>query len=121
MNGLQEQQEAYIEYILKGGTYGKELYFNCKGWGNTFEGPYVIVDGKQRLQAVREFMKGNIKAFGYYIHEFSDKPDILVARFSWNIAALETMNEVYKWYIDFNSGGNIHTKEEIEKVKRMIK
>jgi hypothetical protein len=101
-------------------TSGKELYFNCPGWGKDFRGPFVIVDGKQRLQAVREFMGGKIKVFGSYIYEYKNKPDIMIARFSWNIAALETRKEVLEWYLNFNSGGTVHTQEELQKVRNML-
>lgn len=115
-----KQQIEYCEYVLKNGSSGKELYFNCVGWGDDYRGPYVIVDGKQRLEAVRSFMNGKIKVFNSYIHEYKDKPNSLIARFSWNIAALETRKEVLEWYINFNSGGTIHTDKEIQKVKNML-
>lgn len=116
----QGQQVAYVEYILRGGQSGRELYFNCRGWGREFTGPYVIVDGKQRLEAVRRFMRNEIPAFGYLLNEYNDYPDILTARFSWNIAALETRAEVLAWYLNFNAGGTIHTEEELEKVRVLL-
>lgn len=114
------QQIAYIEYILQGGSSGRELYFNCTGWGYTWKGPYVIVDGKQRLQAVRRFMANEIPAFGHILSEYEDEPDILVARFSWNVAAVETRAEVLQWYLQFNSGGSVHTQDELDRVKKLL-
>lgn len=117
----EEQQISYCEYILRGGTSGKDLYFNCKGFEDgSMEGPYVIVDGKQRLQAVRQFMAGNIPVFGRFIHEYEDHPDLFVARFHWNVAALETRKEVLDWYLNFNSGGTVHSEEELQKVRDML-
>ena len=116
----ESQQIAYCEYILRNGASGRELYFNCAGWMRDFHGPYVIVDGKQRLEAVRSFMNGKIKVFGSYINEYENKPDMLIARFSWNIAALETKEEILQWYLDFNSGGTIHTEAELQKVKNIL-
>lgn len=115
-----DQQTAYVEYILRGGTSGHELYFNCTGWQSNFCGPYVIVDGKQRLEAVRRFMRGEIPAFGTMISDYSDKPDLLTARFSWNVAALETRAAVLKWYLDFNAAGTQHTPEELARVRSML-
>lgn len=109
-----------MEYILRGGTSGKELYFNCAGRGKDYHGPYVIVDGKQRLEAVRCFMRGEIKAFDHYRQEYEDKPDMTTARFSWNIAALETRREVLEWYLQFNAGGSAHTPEELERVQKLL-
>lgn len=115
-----DQQIAYVEYILKGGTSGKELYFNCAGWMVDFRGPYVIVDGKQRLEAVRRFMRGEIPAFGHLRPKYSDKPDMCNARFSWNIAAIESRAEVLQWYLNFNAGGSIHTAEELSRVRTLL-
>lgn len=115
------QQIAYVEYILRGGTSGKELYFNCPGWPRSSGKPYQIVDGKQRLQAVRRFMRGEIPAFGYKIHRYQDEPDMLVARFSWNVASLETRAEVLRWYINFNSGGSVHTPDELDRVRELLR
>lgn len=115
-----EQQVSYVEYILHGGESGKELYFNCAGWMRDWRGPYVIVDGKQRLEAVRRFMRNEIPAFGRRLEEYRDKPDMITARFSWNVAALETRREVLQWYIAFNRGGTVHTAEEIAKVQRLL-
>lgn len=114
------QQIAYVEYILKGGTSGRDLYFNCTGWSLDYRGPYVIVDGKQRLEAARRFMRGEIPAFGCLKTDYTDEPNILVARFHWNIAALETRAEVLNFYIQFNSAGTQHAPEEIEKVRKLL-
>jgi len=115
-----QQQTAYVEYILSGGTSGKELYFNCAGWMRDWRGPYVIVDGKQRIEAARAFMRGEIPAFGYYRPDYTDSPNLLVARFSWNIAAVETRAEVLRWYLNFNSGGTQHTAEELARVRALL-
>jgi hypothetical protein len=33
---------------------------------------------------------------------------------------LENKWEVLKWYVDLNSGGTVHSKEEINRVKQML-
>lgn len=116
----EQQQISYCEYILRNGSSGRELYFNCTGWNDDYRGPFVIVDGKQRLQAVRRFMAGEIRVFGSYIHEYVNNPRMLTARFSWNVSALETRREVLEWYLHFNSGGTIHTDDELDKVRQML-
>lgn len=116
----ERQQQLYCEYILRNGKSGKELYFNHPGWNRSYVGDYVIVDGKQRLEAVRKFLRSELKVFGSYRNEYTDSIDMLVARFSWNIAAIPTRKEVLEWYIDFNSGGTDHTEQEINRIKKLI-
>lgn len=116
----EEQQIAFVEYQLQGGTSGRELYFNCTGWNRDYRGPYVIVDGKQRLQAVRRFMANEIPAFGYFLHQYDDKLGYSDNHFNWNIAALETRAEVLRWYLNFNAGGTVHTAEELERVRQLL-
>ena len=40
---------------------------------------------------------------------------------SINIATLKTRKEVLQWYLDFNTGGVIHTDKEINKVKDLLR
>lgn len=109
-----EQKVAYLEYILKGGPSGRDIFWNCPGWICGNEGPLEIVDGKQRINAVLEFLSGKLPVFGHRYSEYSDHPHILVARFSWYVNNLEDPLEVVKWYLDMNTGGSIHTEKDLE-------
>lgn len=114
------QQSAFLEYAIKGGLSGRELYFNCVGWHGGYEGPFVIVDGKQRLTAAIGFMRGEIPAFGrYYPKDFLDKPDNEIG-FFFNVNDLKKRREVLQWYLEMNSGGTPHSDEEIDKVKKLV-
>lgn len=116
-----QQQSKYCEYVLKGGLSGKEIYLNCPGWeGGGKYGPYVLIDGKQRIQAVRKFIGNEIKVFDRYYNDFSGRLRSTTARFSWNVFALDHYDEVLEWYVGFNTGGTPHTSEEIQIVKDMI-
>ena len=116
----EEQQIRYCEFILRGGHSSKEIYINHPGWNKSFEGIGVLVDGKQRLEAARRFMENEIPVFGYYRKEYTDRIPMLVAKFSVNINDLQTDAEVLQWYLDLNSGGVVHTEEELEKVRKML-
>lgn len=114
----EEQQTAYIEYILQGGASGKEIYFNHPKWLNDFKGDFYLVDGLQRLTAVLGFMNNEIKAFGKTVKEYEGKlPEN--AEFIIKIASLKTKKEVLDWYIKMNTGGTPHSKEEIDRIKEM--
>lgn len=116
------QQVAFVEFKLRGGRSGGDLLFNCPGWtnGRISRADYVLVDGKQRLEAARAFMSNRLKAFGYYYEEFEGKLGIIYPSFQWNIAQLDTRAEILQWYLAFNSGGVVHTKAELDKVRVLL-
>jgi len=111
----------YVEYILRGGLSGKDLYFNHPNWMSSFKGTLVLVDGKQRLEAVRKFMNNEIPAFGTLLKDYSGRLPMMKCDFIVNVNNLKTTAEVLQWYIDLNAGGVAHTDGEIEKVRVMLK
>lgn len=118
----QTQQTRYVEFILRGGKTGKDVYWNHPGWNSSYEGTMVLVDGKQRLEAVRKFMRNELMIFDKYRFEhFTDKPRMTKADFIFHINDLSSKEELLQWYIDLNTGGTQHTEQEIQKVKDMIK
>ena len=116
----QKQKTAYVEYILRGGKSGRDLYFNCVGWMRENEGPYVIVDGKQRLEAVRGFLRDEVRAFGSVFREYTDKLRLTGPDFIWHVNNLASRADVLQWYIEMNTGGTVHTDGEIKRVRKMI-
>jgi hypothetical protein len=95
-----DKQIAYVEYILRGGISGKDIYFNHPGWFRDWKGSMDIVDGKQRWQAVKEFLGDKIPVFGCFYSQYEDR---------------------LQWYLDLNSGGVVHTNEELDKVQALLK
>lgn len=113
------QSIAYVEYILKGGMSGRDIYFNCPGWMTSFEGDFVLVDGKQRLNALMLFLQNKISVFGYRLKEFEDKMTTMNS-LNFHINNLKTRIEVLQWYLEMNSGGVIHTKKELDKIRNLL-
>ena len=113
-----DQQIAYVEFILAGGSSGRHLYFNHPGWMGSLKGDYVLVDGLQRITAALAFLHNEIPAYGTLYKDYDDclssEADFIV-----NVAKLKTKKEVLDWYILMNTGGTPHSVEEIERVKRM--
>jgi len=116
-----KQQTKYIEWCLMSGKSGREILFNCKGWMKNWEGPLILVDGLQRVTAVRKYMSNKIKAFGYYKKDVEGVYPRSDCYFNLYVNDLSDYNDVLQWYIDINSGGTPHKKTEIDKVKEMIK
>ena len=93
------QQVAYVEYQLQGGEVGRELTFNHTKWDEAADdGIYTIVDGKQRLEAVRSFMRDGFAVFaqldpagqGWLKSEVSGRFRITLQGFKWKICKLQT-------------------------------
>jgi len=119
----EDKQIAYVEFCLKGGDSSRDILFNHPNWQGSYKGQMVLVDGKQRLEAVRKFLRNELPVFGHTIDEFEDKAIMLRSSntdFIFKVNNLKTRKEVLQWYLDLNSGGVVHTSEEIEKVRRLL-
>jgi len=118
----QEQQIRFIEFILRGGRSARIIYFNHPAWhrGDVTRHRLVLVDGKQRLNAALRFMNNEIPAFGHLRSEYTDQPDYIRSSLRFCINDLKTRRQVLQWYLDLNTGGVVHTSDEIEKVKALL-
>lgn len=115
----EEQQIGYVEFLLKGGKSDIEVFFNHPRWSSGLSGDFVCVDGLQRITACLRFVRNEIQAFGQYYKEFGDEPDILTCLVI-NINELQTRREVIQWYLEKNTGGTVHTPEELDRVRQLL-
>jgi len=118
----ESQQIRYIEFCLRGGMTGRDIYWNCPNFNNMKRsGPFVLVDGKQRLTAILRFLHNEIPAFDHKFADYGDKLPFMEARVSWWVNDLPTRAEVLTWYLEINAGGTQHTRDEIERVEALLK
>lgn len=117
----EEQKTAYLEYILKGGISGRDIFWNCPGWMRGFEGPLELVDGKQRISAVLDFFSNKVKVFGHYYKEFEDSLRITDAVFIFHVNNLTNKKDIVQWYLDMNTGGSVHTEKDLQPAYEMMK
>lgn len=119
----EEQQVKYLEFLLRGGKTARVIYLNSNHWQTNCDDPeyFVCVDGLQRYTAIKRFVDNEIKVFGHYFNEFEGNPRSHLHGIKVNINNLQTRKEVLQWYIEFNTGGTIHSKEEIDRVKELLK
>jgi len=116
------QKVRFVEYVLRGGTSGLDIYTNCPDW-NRVKDPrsqMVLIDGKQRLHAVLAFLNNELPAFGARFREYTDSPSITTSNFRWHVNDLGTRAEELQWYLDLNSGGVVHTADELDKVRGLL-
>ena len=120
----EDQQIAFIEYLLRDGQSGRDLYFNCPSWHlRVPKGEYdefVCVDGLQRITAITRFIRNEIKVFGSYYKEYTDPIRLRNYTLRFHVNDLKTRREVLTWYLEMNSGGTPHTKEELNRVQQLL-
>ena len=120
----QDKQIAYVEFCLRDGQSSRELLFNHPNWQGSYIGEMVLVDGKQRLEAVRKFIRNELPIFGgNRLNDFDDPKRLLRssgANFIIRVNNLKTRKQVLEWYLQLNSGGVVHTSEELDKVRNLL-
>ena len=117
----EEQQIKFVEYKLRRGRSSGTLLWNCVDWNGANKAPIQLVDGKQRITAVLRFIDNEIPAFGQLYNEFTGVLRMTGAtRFRMHVNQLETREEVLEWYLQLNDGGVVHTKEEIDRVRKLL-
>ena len=127
-----EKQVAFMESVVRG-VAPMVIRFNCPGWdGSKPEGvegldPYTIqcIDGLQRLTAMREFVAGNIKVFGgkYGVEDLNDTAFSFArmgANWTMEVFNIASRADLLQFYLDLNSGGVVHTPEELSRVGGLL-
>jgi hypothetical protein len=114
------QQIAYVEYQLMGGEVGKNLVFNSPDWGKGYKRPTELIDGKQRLEAVRTFLRNEFPVFGALYSEYEDTLPSTYSGFRIRVCQLESREEILQLYLNINAGGTPHTQDELDRVRALL-
>ena len=114
-----EQQIGFVEFMLRGGESGQNIYWNCPGWMGDFRGPMQLVDGLQRITAILAFLHNEIPAFGHLLNEYEEDWFLRGLYLTFQVGNLPTKAEVPQWYLDLNSGV-AHTDQELTRVRQML-
>ena len=119
----EKQQIEFLEFFFKGGKTARVIYFNCGLWDNdpkeTDIPEMVCVDGLQRLTSFLRFLNNEIPIFGHYYKEFEDSPRTQFT-ILFNVNNLKRRKDVLRWYIEMNSGGTVHSDEELDRVRKLM-
>ena len=114
------QREAYVEHALAGGTGSHTVRLNHPGWGSGAREPFVLVDGRQRLEAVLRFLGGEVRAFGRRLPEYADGLAPWAPVMQFRVNTLRERAAVPRWYLEMNTGATPHAPEEIERVRALL-
>lgn len=122
------QRTAYMEFLIKGGQSSKTLQWNCPSIHHLnrdgdLDNKLVLVDGLQRITAVRMFLDNKVKVFGHYLKEYDDAEsflsDICQFRFHMEVNDLNKRADLLLWYLQLNEGGTVHSKSELARVHEL--
>lgn len=117
-----EQKQRYTVHLLRCGATGRDIHFNCVGWNRDHKlGEFVLVDGKQRLDALIGFLSNDFPVFGSYYREFTDVLRLGEAGLRFHINDLATRAECLQWYLDLNTGGTVHSATELDMVAELMR
>lgn len=116
-----DQKIKYVEFKLKGGRSSGDIFFNCPRWNQGGIVDFVLVDGKQRLDAVLGFLNNEFPIFGNnYRRDFTDRLNIIRQSFRMHVNSLDNRIDVLEWYLALNTGGTVHSDDELNKVRALI-
>lgn len=123
----EKQQRDYVEYILRGGFSGKDIFWNSPEFGgeikkkeSDLDSTLLLVDGQQRIGAVLKFLRNELKAFGTYYKDYEGKLRMLCPRFKFNVNSLQYKKDVVNWYLMLNTGGTVHTEEDLQSAYKIL-
>lgn len=114
-----EKRIKYVEHLLRGGRSSCNIYWNHPEHGGSFKGVMQLVDGKQRVEAVRKFMRNDLPIFRHTLEHW-EGPFRIGYGLRMCIGTLQTRAEVLQWYLDLNDGGVVHTTDELDKVRALL-
>jgi hypothetical protein len=114
------QQTAFIEYILLGGELSKVLVFAADNWHTGTTTQMVLLDGKQRLEAVRAFLRGEVYAFRRTFQQLGGRLRTTKHNFQWRVVEVKTRADMLKLYLSLNQGGTPHRPEELQRVQALL-
>ena len=116
------QRSRWMEHLLTGGHGGKEITFNTARWQRAgCNGPVVLIDGKQRLETLRLWFAGEVRAFGRTLPEWEDGEEVFWPDVIVQMHSLDTDAQVMRWYLQLNGGGTPHGEDELERVRALLR
>jgi hypothetical protein len=98
---------------------GRNLTWNAPNWPSGYGEPLELVDGKQRLEAARKFIRGDLQVYGMRFCQ-GDCLRMTHVSFRFRVCSLPTRAEVLQLYLNINAGGTPHSPDELLRVKRML-
>ena len=117
-------KEYLIDSIFKGIDIGKFVLVHRtdKEWHEDGYS-YEILDGKQRLNTLKEFYENRFPYNGKYFTELSNKDRYTFQEHMISVAEVKNASkkDILTTFLNLNRGGRVMDKKQIEKVEKMLK
>lgn len=129
-----ENRTRFVEHLLRGGQHGRVIVWNSPLYSyrdrredSDLPATLVLVDGKQRLTAVRGFFNGEVSVFGgNYFQDFDEQSrhDLTIGtnaytRMTMHLHGLQYRRELLDLYLQLNEGAIAHAPEELDRVRAL--
>lgn len=120
-----KQKKEFVGSVLQSCQSIPIFWFNWKE--SQLHGPSEVVDGKQRINAILGWIRGDYEAVcpcGEVFHS-SDIDEIgrrnldMMTTLKMHFVQLDRLG-VLRFYLSLNSGGTVHKKKDLTKVQRLI-
>lgn len=122
-----EQKQALIQSILYGNPIGDFLFkirygLDEHGRRNTLQVNYSIIDGQQRLNAIREYFTNQFEVDGKLFKDLKYWDARYFINYEVKVIGLQdiSLKQELEIYLNRNCGGTLHTFEEIQKAKEIL-
>lgn len=116
-----EQQVKFVEYMLLGGEVARNIIFAVDGEVSVSR--WRLIDGKQRLTALRKFIALEFGVFadeahpnGHFANAIADMRR-LNHSVRFVVVCLQSKLDELNLYLSINTAGTPHTQEELDKVR----
>lgn len=115
-----EDKVALIDSVFKNIDIGKFCLIHLDYKPNSPS--YEILDGKQRLNALKEFYESRFQYKGKFYHELSKRDRNKFENFSisWGETRNLTEEQKYRYFLRLNTQGKPQSKDHINKVKELL-
>jgi len=114
-----EDQQAFIKSIFKGYEIGRVVIREI----HTLDCIGEVVDGKQRITAIRDFIEGKFSIQGFYYEDLDEDDNRMFMDSKLSLGFIREdvpYKDILGIFIEINSRGRVVSKEHIEKVRSQL-
>lgn len=112
-----EDKISLIDSIFNGIDIGKFVFIK-----RGILDPYEILDGKQRITALKDFYEDKFKYNGVYFSDLSKGDQNYIENYAVSIAEIDNIDKetTLRYFLKLNTCGKVMDKEHLDNVRKML-